>query len=50
LNDKPKLALDDLPADFVNDPATPADHDALADREWILHFHVTGRDDVVASP
>jgi hypothetical protein len=50
LDDKPKLAVDDLTTDFVNDPATPADHDAVTDHEWILLLYVTGRDDVVASP
>jgi hypothetical protein len=50
LNDKPKLATHHLRADCVNHPAIPADHDALADHERILLLHVTGRDNLVASP
>jgi hypothetical protein len=33
----------------LNDPAIPADDDAIAHHEWIRLLHVTGRDDVVAS-
>jgi hypothetical protein len=50
LNEKPKLATDHLRADCVNDSAMAADHDALADHERILVLHVTGRENLVASP
>jgi hypothetical protein len=50
LNDNPNLATDHLRADCVNDPAIPADHNALADHERILLPHVTGRDNLVAPP
>jgi hypothetical protein len=50
LNDNPDLATDHLRADFVNDPAMPADYDAVADHEWILLLHVTGCHNLVASP